>query len=110
MSDIQVDITDLHDNLDSLINQAEQGHNRVILLKGGKPTVVIIGIEAFNRLEQQPIVVYTVDKCDDVMKSVDALRQRIAQWQKEHGVVAEDSVETLWAIREAHDESIAGMC
>lgn len=106
MSDIQINMADLHRDLDSFVNLVNQGDDRIVLLKDGEPIVVIIGIDALKRLEQQSVIPLPSVHFDQVLKRADELRQRIQNWQEQHGGFIEDSVETRHKLREEHDESV----
>lgn len=100
MSDIQVTLTDLHENLEHLLNQAAHGDDRVVLLQNGEPAAVIIGIAAFKRLEQQSWTAYPAEQFAQALTLANEVRQRIARWQQTHDIVVEDAVETLQRLRE----------
>ncbi len=77
MSDVPVSIGELQQDLDTLIERAAHGNERVVLHKDGKPTVVIIGIEALHRLEAQTQPPFPSPRYIQALTQADALRQRI---------------------------------
>ncbi len=109
MDELQITMVDLHKDLDTLIERAAQGDERVVLLKDGKPAVVIIGVDAWQRLEAQTRLRPPSAQWDRALAQADALRQRIEQWRHAQGIVVEDTVACLHQIREEHDASITGL-
>lgn len=52
MSEIQISMSKLRQNLGSLVNQAAYGGERLLLMAHGEPKAAIIGIEDLRRLQQ----------------------------------------------------------
>ena len=43
------------------------------------------------------------------LANIKLVRERIRKWQEKHNVEPEDSVDTLWALREERDASLVGL-
>lgn len=110
MAEVNVSLTDLRQNLASLINRAAFGGERIILVSHGEPKAAIIGIEDLRRLEQlaseQPPALF---QYASQLAAADIIRERIALWEEARGSAAEDSTETLRMLRERDDDESADL-
>jgi prevent-host-death family protein len=110
MSEIQVSMTDLRQNLGDLVNRAAYGGERVILVSRGQPRAAIIGIEELRRLEQfSTEQAAQRDQFARALETTDRVRERIRRWQEERGIQPGDSVEDLRQLREERDDQLAGL-
>jgi prevent-host-death family protein len=110
MTEIQVSMTTLRQNLGNLVNRAAYGDERIVLVAYGEPKAAIIGIEDLQRLKQ--INVRTTSQHDQytqALAAADLLRERIRNWQTAHGIDPGDVVEDLRQLREEHDDQLAGL-
>src|SRR5207249_714862 len=101
MRETRATMTELRQNLADLINRAAYGGERIVLVSHGEPKAAIIGVQELRSLEE--LDSRGKPKPSDpasVLADADRLREEIRQWQQAHGVVAEDSVETLRRLRE----------
>jgi prevent-host-death family protein len=98
VKEIQVTMTELRQNLGSLINQAAFGNALIVLISHGKPKAAIVGADELRQLrtsassQDKPYL--------SLLATADRLRERITLWQKEQNSEPEDSVETLAQLRE----------
>jgi len=109
MGETRVSMTDLRQNLASLINRATYGGERIVLMSHGEPKAVIIGVDELRRLEQHNDEEIRRRQLAQTMATADRLREEARRWQEEHGIEAEDSVETLRRLREERDDELAGL-
>lgn len=112
MSQIEVTMTELRQGLGELVNRAAYSGEHVVLVSRGAPRAVIIGIEEFKRLEQsaqQGSRSVQQDRYTAALAEAHAVRERIRQWQEEHGVEPLDSTEVLRELREERDDEILGL-
>ena len=109
MSETHVSMTDLRQNLASLINRATYGGERIVLMSHGEPKAVIIGVDELRRLEQQGDEETRRRQFAQTLATARELREHVRHWQEEHDIEAEDSVETLRRLREERDDELAGL-
>jgi prevent-host-death family protein len=109
MSETRVSMTDLRQNLASLINRATYGGERIVLVSHGEPKAVIISVDELRRLEQQGDEQMRRRQFTQTMAAADRLREEARRWQEEHGIEVEDSVETLRRLREERDDELTGL-
>jgi prevent-host-death family protein len=110
MNETQVSMTDLRQNLATLINRAAYGGERIVLISHGEPKAVIIGIEELRRLEQPQVGLDAQHyQYTRTLAAARRLRERSQQWREAHGIPLEDSAETLRMLREAHDDQLSGL-
>jgi prevent-host-death family protein len=109
MSEIEVSMTELRQNLGDLVNRAAYGE-RVILVSRGQPRAAIIGIDELRRLEQLSTEhAAQRDRFARALESADRVRERIRRWQEAHGIQPGDSVEDLRQLREERDDQLTGL-
>ncbi len=107
MSETQMSLTDLRQQLASAINRAAYGGERIVLVSHGQPKAVIVGIDEWRRLEERATGEQgNTEGFTRVLTTTDQLRERIAQWQATHNVLAEPIEETLRSLREGHDDDL----
>jgi prevent-host-death family protein len=109
MGETRVSMTDLRQNLASLINRATYGGERIVLVSHGEPKAVIIGVDELRRLEQQDDQETRRRRFAQTLLAADRLREAAQRWQEAHGIEPEDSVETLRRLREEHDDQLTGL-
>jgi prevent-host-death family protein len=110
MSELQVSMTELRQNLGTLVNRAAYGGGRIVLVSHGQPKAAIIGVDDLQRLKRSgEAPASQLDRYAQALAAADQLRERIRCWQEAHGVEPEDSVVTLRQLREERDDEIAGL-
>ena len=110
MAETRVSLTDLRQNLAELVNRAAYGRERIVLVSHGEPKAVIIGVEELRSLEQRSAEFGAQgDPYARALEAADLVREQARRWQAEHGIVAEDAVETLGLLREEHDNDLGGL-
>ena len=106
MSETRVSMTDLRQHLASLINRATYGGERIVLMSHGEPKAVIIGVDELRRLEQLGDEDIRRQQLTQTLATARELREDVRRWQEQHGIEAEDSVETLRRLREERDDEL----
>jgi prevent-host-death family protein len=107
MSETQMSLSDLRQQLSSAINRAAYGGERIVLVSHGQPKAIIIGIDEWRRVEERAAGEQgNSENFTRVITTTDQLRERIAQWQATHSVIAEPVEETLRSLREGHDDDL----
>lgn len=91
MSEIQVSMSKLRQNLGSLVNRAAYGGERVVLVAHGEAKAAIIGIEDLQRLQQLSTVVST-RHLDEITTD---LQEQVRELQAAYRLKPEDSAMTL---------------
>lgn len=110
MNETRVSMTELRQNLANLINRAAYGGERIVLVSHGEPKAAIVGIQDLRRLEANGSTrAAQKDQNAHVLAAADLLRERIRHWQETHGIIVEDSVETLQLLRESRDDELSGL-
>jgi prevent-host-death family protein len=103
-------MTDLRQNMADLINRAAYGGERIVLVSHGEPKAAIISIEELRRLDQlNGTAESESERWSRALAAADEIRERIRVWQEAHGIVPEDSVETLNRVREERDAELSGL-
>jgi prevent-host-death family protein len=110
MSEIQVSMTELRQDLGRLVNRAAYGGDRIVLVSHGEPKAAIVGVADLERLKRV---------CDEMTAERDyyaralatatTVREKVRRWQEEHSIEPEDSVETLRRLREERDDELVGL-
>lgn len=107
MSEIQVSMTKLRQNLGNLVNRAAYGGQRIVLISHGEPKAAIIGVQDLQRLQQlNDDLINQPDRYAHALATADQLRERIREWQKTQGLMPEDTVETLRQLREGRADEL----
>jgi prevent-host-death family protein len=110
VAETRVSMTDLRQNLGTLVNRAAYGSERIVLVSHGEPKAVIIGLEDLRQLERIDAgLTAQHDRFAEALAAADLLRERIARWQEAHGIALKDSVEDLRQLREERDREFAGL-
>jgi prevent-host-death family protein len=110
MSEIQVSMTTLRQNLGDLVNRAAYGGERIVLVSRGEPRAAIVSITDLRRLEQVSEGQTTQDvRYAHALETADYLRERIRRWQEAHDIEPGDSVEILHQLREERDDELTGL-
>jgi len=101
MSEIEVTMTELRQQLGSIINRAAYGRDVVVLVSHGKPKAAIIGVEELQQLRALHISAsQDEDPYRRFLAAADSLREQDRIWQEKHSIEPEDSVDTLRRLRE----------
>jgi prevent-host-death family protein len=109
MNEIQVNMSDLRQQLGELVNRAAYGGERIILISHGQPRAVIISMQDYQVLKGKRWEVTYADRFSQALQKADQVREQIAEWQKEHGIEVEDSVETLRQLRQERDDELGNL-
>ena len=107
MSETQISLTDLRQQLASVINRAAFGGERIVLMSHGEPKAVIVGIAEWRHLhERAEGRGGEVDHVASALSAADQLQRHVAVWQTTNNIVPEPVEETLRLLREGHDDGI----
>lgn len=107
MSEIQVSMSKLRQNLGSLVNRAAYGGEHIVLVAHGEPKAAIIGIEDLRRLQQlNDYFITHKEQESTVLARADRLREQIRAWQEAHGITPEATAETLDQLRAERDDEL----
>lgn len=108
MSETEMSLTDLRQQLATAINRAAYGGERIVLVSHGEPKAIIVGIDEWRRLEQRANAEHgSTEVFRQALATADQLREQIAQWQATQSVTAERVEDTLRSLREGHDDDLA---
>ncbi len=107
MNETHMSLTDLRQQLATVINRAAYGGERIVLVSHGEPKAIIVGIAEWRRLEERA----TADHGDgeawtQAFAAADQLRDRIAHWQSTQHMEPESVDDTLQSLREGHDDAV----
>lgn len=94
MSDIQISMSKLRQNLGSLVNQAAYGGERIVLMAHGEPKAAIIGIEDLQRLQQLDDN-FTSEQAQHFEAVAADLYEQVRELQVAYSVEPEGDVMTL---------------
>jgi prevent-host-death family protein len=95
-----VSATEARIHFGELMRQAVESHEAIIVERGGKPHVVVISMEEYERLRK-------VQRHDDWKELVQQARHQIEGYLGGHTLPS--SEETLKQLREDRDEQLLGM-
>ncbi len=110
MSEIQVSMSRLRQNLGSLVNRAAYGGVRIVLVAHGEPKAALVGIEDLRRLQQlNEQIIVQEERHFTALAAAGRLRERIRQWQEAHNIEPENSVESLTQLRIERDDELLGL-
>ncbi len=117
MGQVEVTMTELRQGLGELVNRAAYGGEHVVLMAHGAPKAAIVSIEDLRLLSR--IRDQEASPSDDTnslseryalaLAAADEVRERIRQWQEEHGIEPLDSTDVLRELREERDDQILGL-
>ncbi len=111
MSETQMSLTDLRQQLATVINRAAYGGERIVLVSHGEPKAIIVGIAEWRRLEERATAALSTSEVwTHALATADQLRDRIAHWQSTQHIEPESVEATLHALREGHDDAVDGVC
>jgi prevent-host-death family protein len=104
MNEIEVTMSELRQQLGTLVNRAAYGQERVVLIAHGAPKAAIVSVDDLQRLEQLDAGLLGIPAAADQILSVaDTLHNQIYQWQVQQGISPEDVVTTLEQLRQELD-------
>lgn len=104
MNEITVTMSELRQQLGSLVNRAAYGRERVVLIAHGEPKAAIVSVDDLQRLEQLDAGVLGIPfGVDQILSVADALHDQIYRWQLQKGIEPEDVTATLDQLREGLD-------
>jgi prevent-host-death family protein len=104
MNEIEVTMSELRQQLGSLVNRAAYGRERVVLIAHGEPKAAIVSVDDLQRLEQLDAGLLGISStADQILSVADALHQQIYQWQFQQGIEPEDVTTTLDQLRQELD-------
>lgn len=109
MTNHQVTMTMLRQNLGEFVNRAAYGNERIILVSRGELQAAIVSIADLERLQALDVIAKT-DQPGKPLAAAAALRERFRAWQESHGLLAGDVATDLNQLREERDAELSGVC
>lgn len=110
MSEIEVTMTELRQDLGHLVNRAAYGGDRIVLVAHGQPKAAIVGFDELARLKElEDTAAAEHEDARQALTLADWFGERIRSWQASHGAEPEDSVEILGRLREARNDELSGL-
>jgi prevent-host-death family protein len=110
VSEIEVTMTELRQDLGHLVNRAAYGGARIVLVAHGQPKAAIVGFDDLARLKRlEDEAADEHEKARQALTLADLTGERIRDWQASYGIEPEDSVEVLRRLREARDDELSGL-